>query len=325
MKIKKIISLLLLLIIIGCQSTTPAEPESTTPVISIKLPMGYIPDPQYAPFYVSAERGYFADAGFDVEFDYSFETDGVALTAAGETAFAVVSGEQVILARAQGLPVVYVMEWFQKFPIAIVSKADAGIETPADLVGRHVGLPGFWGASFVGYNGLLSAEGISAETIPADDIGFTQFEAVLSDQVEAAIVYSNNEPVRLQAEGIDLNIINVSDYIDLVANGIITNETMIAEHPEQVEAFVGALLRGLADTIADPQAAYDISKVYVEGLEDDRLGVLEASIALWQAEPLGTTDSASWQTTHDVLLDMGMLDAPLADLDAAYSNQFIGK
>ncbi len=116
--------------------------------------MGYIPDPQYAPIYVAVDKGYFAEEGLAIEFDYSFETDGMALVGANELPFAIVGGDQVILARAQGLPVVYVLEWFQRYPIAVVSKAAAGIEQPADLVGRKVGLPGFFGASYVGYVGL---------------------------------------------------------------------------------------------------------------------------------------------------------------------------
>src|SRR5690606_22441918 len=111
------------------------------------------PDPQYAPVYVAVERGYFADAGLSIEFDYSFETDGVALVGANELPFAIVSGEQVILGRAQGLPLVYVLEWFQRYPITIVSKAEAGIKRPEDLVGRSVGLPALFGASYAGYIG----------------------------------------------------------------------------------------------------------------------------------------------------------------------------
>ena len=308
-----------LLLIVACGEQVAPTAETT----AISLPMGYIPDPQYAPYYVAAEKGYFAEAGFEVEFDYSFETDGMALVAAGERPFAIVGGEQVVLARAQELPVVYVMEWFQQYPIAIVSKSDAGIASPADLAGRNVGLPGFFGASYVGYVGLLSANGMTQDDVIANDIGFTQYEAVKTDQTEAAVVYRNNEPVRLAGDGESINVINVADYIDMVANGIITNESMMADNPEQVEAFVHALLQGIADTLADPAEAYEISKNFVEGLDDSRMPVLEASLPLWSATQLGETTADSWATTQDVLLSMGLLDAPLDNLDAAFTNQFI--
>jgi NitT/TauT family transport system substrate-binding protein len=285
--------------------------------------MGFVADPQFAPFYVAAEKGYFAEAGFEIEFDYSFETDGVALVGAGELPFAIVSGEQVLLARAQDVPVVYVMEWFQKFPIAVVSMAEANILTPADLNGRSVGLPGFFGASYIGYLGLLAASGLQAEDVNANDIGFNQMESLLTGQSEAVVGYANNEPVQLAGLGEAVNVIQVADYIDMVANGIITNEATIAENPEMVERFVGAALRGLADTLADSDAAFEISKNYVEGLEDGRKLVLEASLPLWQADTLGLSELASWQNTQDVLLDAGLMDAPLPDLTAVFSNAFV--
>ncbi|MFO7538138.1 MAG: ABC transporter substrate-binding protein [Chloroflexota bacterium] len=310
---------LLLLLLVGCAGG--AEP--TAELTHVRLPMGFIPDPQYAPFYVAVDKGYYAEAGFSLEFDYSFETDGVALVGAGQLPFAVVSGEQVLLARAQGLPVVYVMEWFARFPIAVVSKAEAGIVEPPDLVGRNVGLPGFFGASYVGYVGLLSANDLSQADVDANEIGFNQIESLLSNQSEAVVVYANNEPVQLQAQGIDVNIIYVADFIDMVANGIITNEMTMAEDPEMVQRFVTATLRGLQDTLADPAEAYEISQKFVEGLGDERLNVLQATLPMWQAEPLGLSDPAAWENTQRVLLEMGFLDAPLADLDAAFTNQFV--
>jgi NitT/TauT family transport system substrate-binding protein len=296
---------------------------STEDLIHIRLPMGYIADPQYAPFYVAAEKGYFKEAGFDLEFDYSFETDGVPLVGNGALPFAIVSGEQVIMARAQDIPVVYVMEWFQEFPIAVISSADSGIEEPADLNGRSVGIPGFFGASYVGYIGLLSANNLQETDVNTSDIGFSQIEAFMTDQVEAVVGYTNNEPLQLAAQGEEINVINVSDYIDMVANGIITNETFMAENPNQVEAFVGAILRGLEDTLADPTAAYEITKNYVEGLDDSRMNVLEASLGLWEAETLGITDPASWDNTQEILLQINFIDAPLDNLEDAYTNRFV--
>jgi NitT/TauT family transport system substrate-binding protein len=215
-----------------------------------------------------------------------------------------------------------VLEWFQRFPIAVISKTSTGIEAPADLAGRHVGLPGFFGATFVGYVGLLSANGIDPANVDAEEINFTQVESLVTDRVEAVVGYANNEPVQLAALGEDVNVMYVADYIDMVANGIITNEETAVNNPELVQGFVRATLRGLADTLADPDAAYDISKKFVDGLDDSRKGVLQASLQMWEADTLGLSDAQSWQNTQDVLLEMGFLETPL-DLTAVFTNEFV--
>jgi NitT/TauT family transport system substrate-binding protein len=306
-------------------SNREGDPDIAWPENPVKfsLPMGYIPDPQYAPFYVAVHKGYFADEGFEVDFDYSFETDGLALVGAGEVPFAIVSGEQVILARAQEIPVVYILEWFQRFPIAVISKSDSGIEKTLDLRDRQIGLPGFFGASYVGFAGLLAANGLSLEDVEPSDIGYSQVESLLTDQVEAVVGYANNEPLQLEQLGEAVNVIYVADEADLVANGLIASEELVSKNPDMVAAFVRATLRGIADTIDDPEEAYEISKRYVEGLDDSRKNVLEASIELWRADTLGLTESESWQRTQDALLQIGFLDAPIENLGEAYTNEFV--
>lgn len=289
----------------------------------IRLPMGFVADPQYAPFYVAAENGYYAAEGLEIEFDYSFETDGIALVGANDLPFAIVSGEQVILGRAQDLPLVYVLEWFQRFPVAVISKEAQGIVEPSDLADHTVGLPGLFGASYVGYVGLLSATGVDREAVAEEEIGFTQVETLLADRVDAVVGYANNEPVQLRQQDEAVNVIYVADYIDLVANGIVSNEATVSQEPELVTSFVRATLRGLADTLDDPRGAYEISKKYVEGLDDSRMPVLEASLEMWEGDQLGHTDPASWERTQEILLQAGLLDAPVDDLSEAYTNRFV--
>ncbi len=84
-----------ILLLAGCGQEKDSVPDPSE-LETIRLPMGYIPSIQYAPFYVADEKGYFAEAGFEVIFDYSFETDGVALVGGEELPFALVSGEQVL-------------------------------------------------------------------------------------------------------------------------------------------------------------------------------------------------------------------------------------
>jgi NitT/TauT family transport system substrate-binding protein len=307
----------------------PAAPPTVAPATAawrkVRLPMGYIPSVQYANFYVAVEKGYFADAGLELEFDYSFETNGVALVGANQLPFAVVSGEQVLLARAQGLPVVYVMAWFQKFPVAVIAKADSGIAAPADLAGKRIGVPTLDGANFIGLRALLAAAGLQPEEITITAIGFNQAEALTAGQVDAVVVYANNEPIRLAAKGEALNVIQVSDHAALAANGLLSNEETVRNDPELVRAFVRAVVRGTQDVIANPDEAYAIAKKYApDALQEEAVEkqVLAATIALWKAERLGWIDVKAWETMNATLVSSGLLKTP-ADVNAAFTNDFV--
>jgi len=295
-------------------------------LVHVKVPLGYIPNIQFAPLYVSIEKGFFHEAGIEVEFDYSFETDAVALVGADELQFAVVSGEQVLLARAQGLPVVYVAAWYQQYPVAVVSKADQGIVEPADLEGKRIGLPGLYGANYIGLEALLFSAGLSDADVTLDSIGFNQVEALATDQEQAVSVYTTNEPVQLRSQGYELNEIRVADHLQLASNGLITNEKTITEHPDLVRRMVRVLLQGLADTIANPDEAYEMSRLHVPNLaeadETVQKEVLARSIELWEAERLGFSDAQAWQNMQDTLLKMSLLEEAL-DTNKAFTNDFV--
>jgi NitT/TauT family transport system substrate-binding protein len=287
--------------------------------------MSYIPNVQFAPFYVAVERGYFAEAGIEIEFDYSFETDGVKLVAAGDLPFAVVSGEQVVLARAQGLPIKYFVQWYRRFPIAIFSLKERNITKPEDLKGKTVGVPGFFGATYVGWRAFLDAHGLSEGDINVQEIGFTQAAAVQQGKVDAAVGYIVNEPIVLEANGFAVNVFRVGDEVDMVANGLITNEKTIEENPALVRSMARAVLRGIRDALADPDAAMRISAKFVEGLQPDdpiQKRVLQATIELMRGEPLGASTAAAWEKTQDVLLKMGQVRTKL-DVNAYFTNAFL--
>jgi len=317
-----LIMLGMVLALSGCGSPANSSGELT----KIRLPMGYIPNIQFAPLYVAIEKGYFREAGIDLEMDYKFETDGVALVGAGDLPLAVVSGEQVLLARAQGLPVTYVAAWYQEYPVSIVAKSELGILIPQDLKGKKVGLPGLFGANYVGLRALLSEAKMSESDVTLDSIGFNQVELLASGEQDIIVGYTANEPIQLRSRGIPVTEIRVADYVHLASNGILASEKVISENPDLVRSFVGAFLKGLADTIADPEEAFKLSETYIPNFADldvkVQKQVLETSIELWKAERLGYSDPQAWENMQNVLLEAGLITEKL-DLSKAFTNEFI--
>jgi len=328
--VNKLLPVLVLVFALGgCVSLTSTEPTATPPSpieSEITLAMGFIPNVQFAPFYVAEERGYFSEEKLIVHIDYGMETDLLKLVGAGELQFAVASGDQVVLARAQGLPVVYVLNWYRKFPVCVVSLKEKGIKGAKDLVGKRVGIPATEGASYIGWRALLHAEGIDEAEVNLQVIGYTQVASLSEDRVDAAVCYALNEPVQLSQAGYSIDVVYVADYANLVSNGLITNEQTIAERPELVQRLVRAVLRGLRYTIEHPDEAFAICKEHVPEIAGDnealQKAVLAESIKFWQGERLGHSDRAAWEESQRFMSQIGLIDAEV-DVETLFTNQFV--
>jgi NitT/TauT family transport system substrate-binding protein len=337
---RTVASIFMLLALSGCGSglgptpsgrqTVGAVTETTRPpqanLTHIDLGVGFVPNVQFAPLYVAQAKGFYAEEGLDVALEYGYENDFVTLTAQGERQFAIASGDQVVLARSQELPVVYVMKWYDRFPIAVMALAKTGIDSPQKLEGHSVGIPMLSGASYIGWKALVYAAKLDESKIDLQVIGFTQAEAVTQGRVDAAVVYITNEPVQLRQAGIQVNVIQVSDYIDLVSNGIITNETLIKENPDLVRRMVRASLRGLEYTLAHPDEAFAIARQAVPEITDQdaptQRAVLDASIALWQSNQPGLSNPQAWSHMVEFMRATGVIQST-PDPSTLYTNQFV--
>ncbi len=311
--------MVLVLILMGCSQAQ--QPDQTT----IMLPMGYVANVQFSPFYVAKERGYFNEAGFDVNFDYRWETDGIQLVAAGEAPFSIASGDQVIQARSRGLPVKAIAAWYQKFPVAVISLQGTPLNAPEDLRGLRIGIPETFGASYIGLRALLSLGNLSENDIDLQTIGYTQLALLYADKIDAAVVYANNEPVILSQEDTAFNIIYVSDYADMVSAVLVSSDTFVKENPDATTAFVAAFLHGLQNVIQDPDGAFEVSMDYVDGLSENaeiQREVLDASIQIWRTAQPGFFTSQSWEYAQAVMLNAALIDT-LLPVDQYYTNEFI--
>ncbi len=305
-------------LMVSCASTQPS-----TPLTKIVVGMPYIPNIQFAHFYTAQAQGYFKDAGLDVTFDYNFENDVVQRVATGNgIQFALASADSILLARAQGVPVKAVMATSQAFPIAFISKSTVTLKTPADLVGKKIGIPGRFGASYIGLKALLAAGNITEDAVTISEIGFNQVPVLLQDNVDVISGYANNEPIQLAAQGTAVSVLRVADFAPIASDHLIVSESYLQSNRPVVEKFVAALRKGMETVKSDPSAAYDDAVSFIPELKpeakDVTLQVLQATVDFWTANNsvIGEIHPAQWEASHGLLRGMELLKSDISIPDA---------
>ena len=206
--------------------------------------------------FVAEEAGYFDELCLDVEVIASFSTTNYPLIAANEAQFA--SGgsfsEVVNFAAANDAELVAaVVEG--RFPIdALIVKPDTA-ETLVDLAGTTIGVKG---AITPAVEAMLAGaglvEGDDYETVLLD--GFDPVAHIAIDEIVGFPGYKSNEPGTLDRAGIDYDLFDPADYDVPGSFGVIyTSRQFLDEHPNAAQDFVRATMRGLAEALADPEAA----------------------------------------------------------------------
>ena len=298
---------------------------------NIKIAMGYIPNVQFAPYYVALQKGYFRDENLNVSFDYGMSTDIMSLVANGQIDFGVSDGDQVIIAREKGIPVKVVYSMYVKYPVGVVSLAEKGIRRTEDLRGRSIGLPGPYGSSYIGLQILLADAGIGLDEVDLKYIGYTQIESLLAGRIDAAVVYVNNEAVVLRDMGHAINLIEAYRVTPMASAAIITSDSLIRSHPDLIRRFVRAVVRASEFALNNRDQVMGLLRKSVPTLTEENLGinekVLMESMKLWQDRDienngLGYTTSDDWQKSIDQLYQLGLIQKRINPGDC-YTDRFL--
>ena len=295
-----------LLVALALVATACGGGASALPSGAVKLVvgLGYIPNVQFAQFYLADQAGYYRDAGLQVELQNKTDPELVTLVGQGAVDVGISDGTSVIPAVSQGIPVRYVFTVFAQFPNVVFSKASSGIATAADLAGRKMGIPGKFGSSWIQLEALLASVGLTEsdlQLILFPDFG--QLAALQQGAVDAATGYANNEPVQLALSGVKANVLALPPASQLPGPGLIVSAAALnGPKKDALRAFVAATAHAMRDIEADPAKGVDAAIAEVPELGADRAGqlaVLQATIALWEsdytrANGLGAVDPALW-------------------------------
>ncbi len=306
-------------LLVAC-SPSPSTPEPAH--VSVRLK--WLHQTQFAGIYVADQEGYYAEEGMVVEIE-PIDLERQVTTEYvlnGENDFAIGAADEMIIARDEGQPVRALAVIFRIAPLVYVAPAKAGINTPFDLVGKTVALSPGQGTYL--YEAMMGQLDIDRSQI--NEIDMTVWDVYECwETADICAHYATNGLARAKYDGVEATAIWPSDYgVPFYADVIFTTDEFIAKHPDVVERFIRATLRGWQKAIEDPDLAVAATLAVAPDLDEGfQLAAMNAGIPLIDTgeDTIGWMRPEAWQTMHDVLLEQGLIAGPV-DLTTVYTNEF---
>ncbi|MDN5570533.1 MAG: ABC transporter substrate-binding protein [Propionibacteriaceae bacterium] len=313
----------------GCART----PVTTSGVPAATIGLSYIPDIQFAPFYVADSTGLFADAGVAPTLRHHGAQEGLfTALAAGQEQYVIAGGDEVVHARAQGMDVVAIAQYYRRYPVVAIVPDASDVVTAADLRGRSIGVPGRSGETWFGLSALLSGAGLTEDDVQIVEIGYTQQAALITGQVEAIVGFVNNDQVQFTTAGIPTRVIPLTETgeVPLVSIVLATMRAELDARGEVATAVARGMIAGITQAVAAPASAIEAARAYIPtmtdpGAESTASATLEATIPLWtdaEGNVDGTLDPQAWNAMTTFLWEQGLL-ATQVDPAAAMTNDHV--
>jgi NitT/TauT family transport system substrate-binding protein len=284
--------------------------------------------PAFGPIRLAQGKGYFKEAGLEV--DFAVGRGGVDVAkqvGAGNAPLGGIVADGPIMVRGNGVPVKIVAVFGGKGFMQLVVREDSGIEKPADLKGKTLTVMSYQDTTFYALLGLLASAGLTQNDVNIQSVGpqgVWQFVAE-GKSVGMAGVPDWIPPV--QAAGVKVKVIPSEQYFPHMAQGIAVSDDMIKQKPETIRKFVKAALRGMKDIMDNPDKSADEFVSFVpewkgrEGAVKFALNMYAKSVYPGQKQ-LGEVDAERLAKLQDFYLSKGFIQkaTPVNEL---YSNAFI--
>jgi NitT/TauT family transport system substrate-binding protein len=217
-----------------------------------------------APFFNAIDKGYFKDAGLNVEISPGKGSlDAIPKVATGSfpLGFADINSLIKFLDQNPGAPVTAIMMIYDKPPFAVIGRKSLGIKSPADLPGSVLGAPPPDGA-WAQFPSFAKANGLDMNKIKVEPVGFPTREPMLAEgKVSSVTGYSFSSFLNLVRLGVpedDITTILMADHgLKLYGNAIIVNTDFASSNAKVVKSFLGAVGKGWKDAVLNPSSAID--------------------------------------------------------------------
>ncbi len=296
----------------------------------ITFVLDWTPNTNHTGLYVAQAKGYFADAGLDVEIVQPPEGGAEVLVASGKAEFCV--GFQDTVAPAlvgdAALPIKAVAAVIQHNTSGIISRKGEGMDTPKGMEGKKYAT---WESpvELATLKSVVEQDGGDFSKIQLIPSNVTdEVSALRSKSVDAIWIFYGWAGVKTELEGLETDYFEFADIdpvFDYYTPVILSGTKFLEEEPETAKAFLAALKKGYEDAIADPEEAADILCEAAPELDHELVLASQKYLAneyKAEVEQWGYIDPERWNRFYRWLNENGLIEPELPD-DFGFTNDYL--
>lgn len=284
----------------------------------ITLQLQWLDQFQFAGYYMAIEKGFYREAGLDVELKpFQFGMIPSEEVVAGRADYGT-GRSSLLIDRINGKPVVALAAILQSSPNVLLARKDSGIRTIQDFRGKRIMLT-LDAQDSITYQAMFNAEGVTFDDIKRQEHSFN-LNDLIEGKTDLMACYLSNEPFRMQERGIKPIGFAPKDYgFDFYSDILFTSEQELKIHPQRAEAFLMASVKGwryafehLEETVDTILAKYNTQNKSRESLLFE--GRVLKSLAYSNDLPLGHIAIDKFKSIYDLYRVMGMVAKPLDNM-----------
>ncbi len=330
-----ILSAVLMLSLTACasegtteQTTDETTQETSTELTDITVILDYVANTNHTGMYVALDKGYYEEAGLNVEIIEPTEGATATLIAVGKGDFGISYQEDVTVAKSseEPLPIKAIATIIQNNTSGFVSYTEKNISTPADFEGK----------TYAGWGGPGEAAVLEA-VMTKQGADFEELNMVISDgsgleslkgDVDIMWFYEAWDSINAQMEDFPLNYMPLKDLderLNYYTPVIITNDEMINNSPEVVTAFLAATEKGYLDAINNPAESAEILSKYAPTYDIAFLTASQEYLAdkyMEGTDDWGSMKAEVWDNYTDFLVEYEIISSAI-DSSECYTNEFL--
>lgn len=305
---------------LGMTIVALAHSQAALAVEKVSVRLNWVPGTEHSFLYLAKEKGWFTEAGIDLDIIAGQgSTVAVKTVGAGETPFAIADVATVARAWEAGVPIVAAAVLLKESPTVVYSLKTKNITKMSDLCGKKLGV-NIKSTTSEQYRAMVRLANLKNCEITEVPISGGGGKEVLAGAVDAAVIFSYEDPAQLQSKGQEINTIPASQFFKLYSLSIITNADTATKNRPLVDSFVRVAMRGIKYALEHPDEAKQAflktapeADVGYEKLKFDLFSKLLAADES-RGDLVGKATPDGWTNSLKVLKDLSIIKS---DVDPA--------